>query len=463
MVKRFITFFSARDRDLTKGPILKNIFYLAFPLMVSSALNTTQSLIDMFWVGRLGSVSIAAVAMSAIVMMVVLTLLFGISTGTVALISQNFGAKNFKQVENVAMQSLFVALFSSLVITVFGFFCAKQSLKVIGASEEVIAIGTPYLRIIFLGMATISLLFVGNAILQGMGDALIPMILVILANILNIILDPIFIFGIGVPRMNTNGAAWATNISQAISCLIILYIFFSGRSKLHIRIKEFKIDFKIIWQILKIGFPSSLQMFFRSIMGLVMVYLVAYFGTQAIAAYGIAMRLQMVMLMPSFALGATAATLLGQNLGAGKINQARKSALMATWLDLVIMLLVGVLFFIFSREIISVFDKNPEVIKIGSDYLRITAIFYSFIAFGVVLNRALGGAGDTFVPMLITFVSLWIVQIPLAIILKNLGFGLNGIWWAISIAFVVNGMLTLLWFAIGKWEKRRLVSITAQV
>jgi putative MATE family efflux protein len=318
----------------------------------------------------------------------------------------------------------------------------------------------PYLKIIFVGITTIFLLFVGNAILQGMGNTLTPMNVVILANVLNIILDPILIFGIGVPRMNTNGAAWATNISQTIACVIIFYIFLNGRSRIQLKIKKFRADFKIIWQVFKIGFPSALQMFFRTIMGLVMIGLVAYFGTNAIAAYGIGLRLQLVMLMPSFALGATAATLLGQNLGAGKIKQARKSALMATWLDLAVMLAGGVLFFIFSKHIIYFFDRNLEVIAIGSDYLRITAIFYSFIAFGVVLNRALGGAGDTFVPMLITFVSIWLIQVPLAVIWgKNFGFGLTGIWWAISVANVVNGILTLLWFRIGKWEKRRLVSV----
>ncbi|MDP2939202.1 MAG: MATE family efflux transporter [Candidatus Omnitrophota bacterium] len=462
MAKNFLKFFSSRNRDLTQGPILKNIVYLAFPLMVSFALNTTQSLIDMFWVGRLGSEAIAAVAMSGTIIMVVVTLFFGISTGTVSLISQNFGAGNLKEVENVAMQSLIVSIIVSLIITIIGFVLSEGLLSLIGASQEVILIGTPYLKIIFLGSATMFLLFIGNAILQGVGDTFIPMVLIILANLLNIILDPIFIFGIGVPRMNTNGAAWATVISQAISCLIIFYLFFNGHSKVHIRIKEFKIDFKIIWQIFKIGVPSSLQMFFRSVMGLAMVGLVASFGTYAVAAYGIGMRLQMVTLMPAFALGAAAATLLGQNLGAGKISRAKDSALIATFLDLIIMLLVGLLFFIFSHEMISFFDKTKTVVAIGSEYLRITAIFYSFIAFGVVLNRALGGAGDTFVPMLITFVSLWLIQIPLAIILaKNSFFGLKGIWWSISIASVINGVLTLLWFIIGKWQKRSLTAVVS--
>jgi putative MATE family efflux protein len=301
------------------------------------------------------------------------------------------------------------------------------------------------------------ILFLGSATLQGTGDAILPMMVMALANVLNIILDPIFIFGIGVRRMETAGAALATVISQAISCVVILYILFNGHSGVHVRLKEFMFDARTIWGILRIGIPSSLQLFFRTLMGLALMGIVSAFGTYAIAAYGIGMRLQMVTLMPAFALGTSAATLVGQNLGAGKIKQAKKSALIATGIDLGMMLALGILFFIFAPNVVSIFDKTPAVIHIGTNYFRITALFYSFIAFGIVLNRALGGAGDTFVPMLITFVSLWIILIPLAIILsKNTSLGLNGVWWSIAISSTVNGILILFWFLTGHWKKGRI-------
>jgi len=454
MIRHFL-----KRRDLTQGNILVNIAYLAFPLMLSYALHTTQSIIDMFWVGRLGSVAIAAVAMSTTVVMVLVTLIFGISTGTVALVSQNIGARRQKEADVVASQSIILSLISSVIIAIIGFLAVERLFQILGAQPEVISAGTGYLRILLLGGAAMFILFVGNALLQGSGDVVIPMIAIIIANVLNIILDPIFIFGIdriGLPGMGTKGAALASVISQIIACVFILRVLCKGHSHVHIRLKEFRLKLKVMFQILKIGIPSSLQMFFRALMALVMMSIVASFSTNAVAAYGIGMRLQMVCLMPAFALGTTAATLVGQNLGAGKISQARKSALVATGLDLIIMISIGIMFFTFAPGIISIFDKNKEVILIGSRYLRITALFYSFIAFSVVLNRALGGAGDTLVPMLISFVSLWLVQIPLAFILPRFfGLGLDGVWWAVAVAFTVNGLLTLIWFQIGYWKKRR--------
>ena len=450
MIRHFL-----KKRDLTQGNILINIAYLAFPLMLSYALNTTQSIIDMFWVGRLGSISIAAVAMSATVIMVLVTLIFGISTGTIALVSQNIGAGRKEEANSVASQSILLSLISSVVVAFIGFLFAEKLFKILGASPEVISVGTDYLRILLLGGWAMFILFVGNALLQGSGDVVVPMIAIIIANVLNIILDPIFIFGIGVSPMGTKGAALASVISQMVACIFILYVLFKGRSHVRIRLKEFGLKIKIISQILKIGIPSSLQMFSRTIMALIMMNIVASFSTNAVAAYGIGMRLQMVFLMPAFALGTTAATLVGQNLGAGKIDQAKKSALIATALDLIIMVLTGVIFFIFAKQVISIFSSNKEVISIGCAYLKVTSLFYGFAALSIVLKRALSGAGDTVVPMIIVFVSLLIIQIPLAFILPGFfNLGLDGVWWAVVIASIANGLFTLIWFQMGHWKKK---------
>ncbi|MFH1655723.1 MAG: MATE family efflux transporter [Candidatus Omnitrophota bacterium] len=448
---------SLRRNNLTEGSTFSNVIYLAIPLVIGATMHTTQSLIDMFWVGRLGSVALAAVAMGYTVIMVVVPLIFGIATGTISLVSQNIGAKRQIDADNVATQSIIIALISSFILAVVGYIFAPDFLKALGAADEVILAGTGYLRILFLGSVTLFVMFLGSATLQGTGDVIVPTIVMILANVLNIILDPILIFGIGVPAMGVTGAALATVISQGVSCVIILYILFKGHSHVHIRLKEFYLKPKIAWDILRIGIPSSLQLFFRTIMRVVLMGIVSAFGTYAVAAYGIGMRLQMVMLMPAFALGTSAATLVGQNLGAGKVDKAKKSALTATGIDLGIMLTTGILFFIFAPQIVSIFDKTPEVIAIGTNYFRITALFYSFIAFGIVLNRALGGAGDTVVPMIITFVSLWIILVPLAIFLSRYtSLGLNGVWYAMAVSTVVNGLLILFWFLTGNWKKGRL-------
>jgi putative MATE family efflux protein len=448
---------SLRRNNLTEGSIISNIVYLAFPLVVGAIMHIFQSLIDMFWVGRLGSEALAAVAMGYTIVMVVVPLIFGIATGTISLVSQNIGAKRQKEADQVAMQSIIISLASSFILAIIGFVSAEALLRILGADRDVIIMGGQYLRILFLGSITMFILFLGSATLQGTGDVIIPMILMVLANVLNIILDPIFIFGIGIPAMGVAGAALATVISQGISCSIILYILFNGHSHVRVHLNKFGFKPKVAWEILKIGIPSSLQLFFRTIMRVVLMGIVSTFGTYAVAAYGIGMRLQMVTLMPAFALGTSAATLVGQNLGAGKIKQAKRSALAATGIDLIIMLVVGIVFYVFAPNIVSIFDKTPEVISIGTNYFRITALFYSFIAFGVVLNRALGGAGDTLIPMVITFVSLWLILVPLAIILSRYtSFGINGVWFAIVISTIVNGVLILLWFLTGNWKKARI-------
>jgi putative MATE family efflux protein len=443
------------DNNLTSGPILPKIVSLAGPLMIIAILQTTQSLIDMFWVGRLGASSIAAVAMSGTIIMVLFTIIMGISTGTLALVARYVGAKDREKANAVATQSIYLAITMSSLMVAIGLMFTQRLFLLLGASQEVLEAGVGYLKILLMGGITMFLLFLGNSILRGAGDTVTPMKLMVLANLINIVLDPIFIFGLGVPRMNTSGAAVATVISQAVSALLILWILSNGRYIVHIRINELKIRWEIIKAILKIGLPSSLQMFFRSLMGIVLMGIVATFGTLAVAAYGVGMRLQMVVLMPAFALGGSAATLVGQNLGASLPVRAKRCAWAATIFDLIIMAIIAIVFFLFASQIIGLFNKNPRVISLGVQYLRITTPFYIFVAFGIVLNRALAGAGETFVPMIITLLTLWGFQIPMALFLsKRTHLGLTGIWMAIALAFVLNGLLILGWFELGRWKKR---------
>ena len=439
---------------MTQGPIILKIISLAGPLMVVALLHNTQILIDMFWVGKLGAASIAAVAMSGTIVMVLFAIIAGVSTGTLSLVARHVGAKNRAEADTVATQSISLAIIMSSLAIVLGVLFTNKLFLLLGASEEVLQVGMGYLKIILVGGIAMFLLFLGNAILQGAGDTVTPMKLMILANLINIVLDPIFIFGIGVPRMNTAGAAVATVTSQAISAFLIIWMLSSRRCRVNIHFAKWRIKFRVMKQILKIGLPSSLQLFFRSLMGIVLIGIVAKFGTFAVAAYGVGMRLLMVVLMPAFALGGSAAALVGQNLGSRQIQRAKQSAWLATIFDIIIMLFISVIFYSAGSQIMSVFNKDPQVVSLGVEYLRITTPFYIFIALGVVLNRALAGAGDTFVPMIITLCSLWGFQIPMAIWLSNTHLGLIGIWWAIALASALNGISILIWFEIGKWRKR---------
>ncbi len=440
-----------------KGMIVisHKVVSLALPLMVIAVLQTTQSLIDMFWVGRLGPSSIAAVAMSGMIIMVLFTMIVGISTGTMALVARYVGAKNKEKADTVATQSISLAIIMAILTVAVGLLFTKRLLLIMGAGPDILKAGIGYLKILLLGGVTMFLLFTGTSILRGAGDTVTPMKFMILANIINIILDPVFIFGIGVPRMNTSGAAVATVIAQTVSAFLVLWMLSNGRCVVHIHLKEWKIKLEFLKAILKIGLPSSLQMFLRSLMGIVLIGIVATFGTSAVAAYGIGMRLQMVILMPAFALGGSAATLVGQNLGAREPARAERSAWIATIFDAIIMVFIAIVFFLLAYQIMGVFNKDERIIFLGAQYLRITTPFYIFIAFGIVLNRALAGAGDTVIPMLITLLTLWGFQIPMALILsKTTHLGVTGVWWAIALASVLNGLLILGWFELGKWKRK---------
>jgi putative MATE family efflux protein len=454
-----IRFFKKRKTtpNLTEGNILNNIFILALPLLVRAVLESFQSVIDMFWVGRLGPQALAGVAMGGTIVMVLFPLLIGIGTGTTVMVARSIGAKNQEAADNAATQSIIIALITAGILCLVGILFSHELLKLLQASPEVILIGERYLKVILLGGVAMTMLFLSGSILQGAGDAVTPMKIMSLSVVANIILDPFLIFGwLGLPALGVRGAALATVIAEGSGSFFLLYILFKGKSNIHIRFDKYKINFAAIAQIFKIGIPSSMQMLFRHLMNLVLMAIVATYGTYAVAAYGIGLRLRMMFLLPAFSFGAAAATLVGQNLGAKQPDRAHRTAWLATLINAAIMTAIGLLLFIFSENVIGLFNKNPEVIFIGVKYLKITSLFFPAIAFGVVFGRAINGAGDTIPPMIITFITLWLIQIPLAVILpKYTILGLDGIWWAISIATLIQGILALVWFERGSWKLKK--------
>ncbi|MCM8801603.1 MAG: MATE family efflux transporter [Candidatus Omnitrophica bacterium] len=456
-----LAYFRRHNQDLTTGPIIPKVISLGFPLTIVAVLNSTLNLVDMFWVGRLGSASIAAVAISGTIIMVLFAILVGLSRGTTTLVSQYLGAKDFKNADSCASQSLSFGLFVVILII---FLCTPFTKKIfilLGANQEVIEAGVGYLRIMLVGGVGMVLFHFGNAILQAEANIITSMKLMVLSNLINFILDPLFIFGWGfIPALKTKGAALATVLSQLVPAFLILFLLSTRRSTVHIHISQFRIKKNFLKEMFKISIPASLQMLFRSIMGVVLVGVVASFGTFATAAYGIMLRLHMMVLMPTFSFGTAAGILVGHNLGAEKFKRARNSAWSAVSLDTLIMISVGILFFIFSNQIVKIFDKNPEVVFLGSRFLKITSPSYIFIGLGVILGQALAGAGDTFVPMLITLFSLWLFQIPLAIFLsKSTSLKVLGVAWSNTLTSFLHGILIMIWFQIGRWQRKRLPEV----
>ena len=442
---------------ITEGNVLRAIGLLSVPMLVSAVLQNLQSLINLFWVGRLGPEAVAGVAMSGTVLMVLFPMLMGLCTGTTALVARAVGAGRDADASAATTQSIMSSLVLGLLSGAVGWVFADPLLHLLGAGPEVMADGSAYLKISLLGSFTVFVLFIGNAALQGAGDVVTPMIVMAIANVINIGLDPLFIFGLGpFPRMGVAGAAWATVLSQAIAALLSLRVLMKGNGRLHLHRAHWKPDFNLTWRILRIGIPGSGQMLSRSLMAAVMMRIVAACGTAAIAAYGTGMRFHMIFLMPAFALGGTAATMVGQNLGAGKPERARHAAWVAVGIDAIIMVVAAAVMMAFASAIIGFFNNDANVVRIGTEYLWIVSPFYVFAAIGIVLGRALNGAGDSMFPMFITILSLWGLQVPLAIALSHIWQPPTaGIWWAMSASIFLQGVLTAAWFETGRWKKAR--------
>ncbi|MFU8780741.1 MAG: MATE family efflux transporter [Kiritimatiellia bacterium] len=447
-----------RQNHLTDGSLVRGILRLAIPMLVSAVLQNAQSLIDLYWIGRLGADSVAALAIGGTILMMLFPLVMGMAVGTVAIVSRRIGEGDARGTAYAAGQALSVAMGLGLIAGAAGWLFADELPRLLGAEPAVALLASEYLKILFLGSFTVFVLFVGgHSIFQAAGNTVIPMILMIAANILNLVLDPILIFGLyGIPALGVRGAAIATVMSQALAAGGALVLLHYGIGGIKIRLRHMLPQPAIALNILRIGLPGTGQMLARSLMALVLMRIAATAGTAAIAAFGAGNRLQMLILMPAFALGNAAATLVGQNLGAGRPDRAERGAWIATWMDIALMVLLGGALALFAPELMRVFTPDANVITIGTDFLRITCGFYVFVAPSIVLGRALQGAGDTLTPMILTLVSLWGIQVPLAIILSRVFEpATHGIWWAIAIAVTIHGILVAICFQCGKWKQQR--------
>lgn len=416
------------------------------------------NIVDMIFVGRLGPAAVGAVAMSGVLLGIAMMLMMGVSAGSIAMVSRFFGAGNKEEAETVAMQSLFLAILVSVIIAVGGYLLAAPCLRILGAKEEVVILGKSYIQILSLGSFFIFFSISLNSSLRGAGDTVTPLKILALATILNIVLDPILIFGLfGFPKLGVAGSALATIIARAIAVIVLFYLLFRGRTVLRLDFHELKPDLRIIRRMVKIGGFASLEMFLIEISMVIIMRIVAIYGTFAVAAYGIGMRVRMLAMMPGFGLAQASSTLVGQNLGAGKPTRAEKSGWLACGFTEIIALIIGILFFIFANGIIRIFNTHPEVVQIGGSCLRYLSVALIFMPAAIIFGHALSGAGDTQSPMGITGIALLGVRIPLALIFsQTLALNTNGIWLAIVISQALGGTMMALRFAQGKWKHKNI-------
>jgi len=455
---RIYRFFNRQNRNLTSGSIYQNIWMLALPMMIGNFLHTAFNVVDMIFIGKLGPEAIAAISLCGMILMLIITLLVGIGIGTTAIVARHIGAKDYAKANEVALQSILFGTLVTLSITVAGYFLSETLLKLFGAETSVVQLGTVYLRITFLGSITMFILFGGAAILRGAGDAHTPMFILIFSTIINIVADPLLIFGIGpFPRLEIAGAAIATVIARGVGMFITLFILIKGYSLIQITFKDLKLKFDVMWRIIRLAVPGSLQMGIRSVSGLILMRIVAFYGTYALAALGIGLRINMIVMMPGFGLGAAVATLVGQNLGAKQPQRAEKSAWISLGIYEVIMICTGSIFYLFAPKIISVFNTNPNVLYQGASFLHIVTLSYVFLAMAIVLHQALNGAGDTLSPMVITGIAVLGLRIPLAMVLPRLfDLSTSGIWLAMALSTALEGSVVAFWFRSGRWKKKKI-------
>ena len=425
--------------DLTQGSILRHLLLLTLPLIASHTLQDAFNFVDMVFVGRLGTGALAAIAVSGNLLRISV-LGLGISTGTVIMVSQFVGAKQRWEGENIAMQALILAVVCALGIACIGYPLAELGLKFLGKDEEIVAFGTPYLRVMLLGGVVMFLSMALGSIFRGAGDAITPMNILILSTVFNIVLDAVLIFGFWkFPALGVVGSAYATIIGRGVGVVIMLYLCFSGRGPVSLKHVDRRINLSVMKKILTLGIFSS-QGFLRHVSRVGFISVVAFYGKNVVAAYGICMRLRVFVMNPGFGVANAVAPMVGQNLGAQQIDRAERSVRIGNALAIAVMSLIGILFLFFPHwfvgwfidqkfpdilhprftgRLMEWFVHNPAVLGIGGIYLRVLALTFGFIAASLVLGRALNGAGDTISPMVITGIAQIGIGLILVIILSR--------------------------------------------
>ena len=441
-------------RDLTVGNEAKLIFKFAVPLVFGNLFQQLYHVVDSIIVGNyLGKEALAAVGASSPIFYALIAFIIGIGSGATVVISQYFGAKNLEKVKR-AIDTIFIFLFvASIVTTAIGITFSEEIFRFLHVEEKIIPMATQYFNVFMMGMVAFFGFSATSSVLRGIGDSMTPLVFMIIATVINIALDLLFIvqFNWGI-----EGVAWATVIAQGIA-FISGAIYLTHRHQIiSFRITEFKFDKAIFKQSLKIGLPTGFQQTFVALGLMALIRIINNFDTNVLAAFSVASKIDMLAAMPSLNLASALAAFVGQNLGAGKIERIRKglrATLVMSWcISLIVM--TGVI--CFGQYIMAVFIQDADVIRHGTNYLVIVSSFYLIFSTMFVMHGVLRGAGDTLIPMFITLFSLWIIRIPFAVFLSE-QFGVNGIWWAIPIGWSMGLLGSIIYYLSGRWKRKSII------
>ncbi|MGH9768603.1 MAG: MATE family efflux transporter [Blastocatellia bacterium] len=445
------------EQNFTEGGIGRAIFLLSVPMVLEMLMESLFGIVNVYWVAQLGKEQAAAVGVTESLLTIVFTVALGLSMGTTAMVARRIGEKDPEGAARVAEQSILLGVLISIPIGIVGALFSRQLFQAMNAEAGVIVAGGGYMAIIFGANVVIMLLFLINAIFRGAGDAAIAMRALWYGNLINLVLDPCLIFGLGpFPELGVTGSAIATTIGRGCAVIYQFTRLSGGHSRVPVRFNRMLPDFGLMKNLFRISLGGMFQFLLATAAWMGLMSIVGLFGAAAQAGYTIAVRIILVTLLPSWGMSNAAATLVGQNLGAQKPDRAEKSVWLAGHSNAVFLAGVAVVFIVFPEFLIRIFTQDQTVIPYGADALRYISYGYIFYGYGMVMAAAFNGAGDTYTPTIMNLVCFWLIQIPLAYSLARwTGMGPKGVFLAITVAESVLAVIAMLVFRRGKWKEQK--------
>lgn len=455
---------TGRDEKITNGPVFKTLIVLALPIIIGNLLQAVLEIVDLHFIGELGNDAIAGVSMSGYIMMVLMTVIIGLVTACNAFIARAYGAKRYDEAGKILWHAVIIGIGFSIVLAFIGQFFAYDILAMMGAEGPALELGTVFLQILTTFSFTMIVLFILQGMFQSTGDTITPMLVLVLTNVVNIILNPTLINGfepLGIPGFGVAGSASATVLARSIGVIVLLYLLMRNTKKGKITTlsipKDKGIDFCLIRKIVSVALPSSIQSGVRSVAFLIMMSLIATYGMLTVSAYGIVARLEMVAMMPGFGIAAGMAIMIGQNLGARKIDRAEKAVKCGLLLYGSLMLIVGIVYAFYCEPIVMFFDPSGAAVPIAETFFHTVTPTYIFLAMGIIFSFAMNGAGNTRPPMIGSLVAQLIVQVSLAAFVVFSGYPVEYVWYTVIVGNLLMFTLMFLFYKRGTWKKVQLL------
>lgn len=444
------------DRDYTVGPVGPALVMLSVPMVLEMAMESLFAVVDVFFVSKVSANAVATVGVTESMLTIVYTVALGLGIGATAVVSRRIGEKDDEGAAQAAAQAIALGVIVALAVGMVGALNAETLMRLMGATPSMIETSLGYTQVMFAGNATVTLLFLINAIFRGAGDPAIAMRMLWFANAINIVMDPVLIFGLGpFPELGVTGAAIATNIGRGTAVAVQLWMLGSGRSRIHLTRRHLELVPAVMWNVCRLSGSGFLQILIDTSSYLGLVRVIATFGSDALAGYTIGIRTVIFAILPAWGLSNAAATMVGQALGARKPDRAEESVWTAGKYNAIVLGVVGLVFVLFAPVIVSIYTTDPNVAPHATNSLRIVSTGFVFFAYGLVFTQAFNGAGDTWTPTWINLGCFWLWQIPLAWLLAiRLRMGPTGVFIAMTVAFSTLAVVSGIIFRRGWWKSR---------